>query len=153
AQVDALLGRQDADGDTRKLWATNRARRLVALRRVGAGSESGAPDAGDHAQTRPVPSDEELREAADRLAAVAVDARRAGGEALGVDPRDLVVFGDKPAEYYEQDENGVLSARNLSGEYADYASNLSEFVSVAVRANLQADDLLTVLDVAYRTEG
>ncbi|MFL6051421.1 MAG: hypothetical protein ACJ72W_00660, partial [Actinoallomurus sp.] len=179
AEVAALLSRRDGDYDDRVRWATNRARRLVALSRNGTVPEGGGDAAGASAgtgglaQERPPVSEAEIQEVAERLTRTTQDVLRIA-DVFGIDPRDLVLFGDWLPEgdlswlaeldlpSLSEDDASSVTGDDVSpdeprsgavGRFAEYSRNLPAFVSLARRTGIGADDLLAVLDMAHQDEG
>ncbi|MFL6052139.1 MAG: EndoU domain-containing protein [Actinoallomurus sp.] len=182
AQVEALLSRSgnDIDPGDQEQWATNRARRLVDLRRRGIGSEGGGNAAGPStgpggsARQRPPATPAEIQEVADRLAPMTAEEVKRVAKAYRLDPRDLLVFrerlaahrmaGGRPRTDVMSGARGLFTTLGLGsadlrdlggpvrGRYGDYSRDLAAFVSVAMRAGIEADDLLVVLDAAHRDE-
>jgi hypothetical protein len=161
AQLEAILHGTDAGPDDRVRWATNRARRLVDLRHNGvhdqtagvapvAGSSTGP---GTFAGERPEPSEDELQAVTDRLAPMEREDVEWVGDYFGLDPRDLSIFGNALPDLYwphDGDFDPVVAVEQL---FDDHSSAIGPFVAVAVRAEINADEMLALLESVRHSEG
>jgi hypothetical protein len=170
AELVTILEGTDGTSDDRSRWAVNRARRLVDLRQRGLHDQpdddpvlmtaDGRPVAGSStgpgtlAGARPEASDADVDAVTVRLAPMRREDVEWIGDHFRIDPGDLLIFGDALPEIFRRNDEPDEAREAVQRLFDDYLygrtssdeSYLARFVSVAVRAGINADEMRALLE-------